>query len=189
MSILLGNNELVGAYLGGSEIESIYLGDELIYPMAVDPITIYDAGNEYTDITGGLRGTACAYTGTHTGIPVLINFYKSSNYISFKYDYGAAVVTTNKINITRYNTLYGLVRCTKSIRNGGIALFDDSGNIVDIITDSSGNRVLSNAGSEYSPTQTSLDISKIKGSYYIGCWGAYITSDTSQIYFKKLWLE
>lgn len=171
------------------EIQKVYLGENLIYPVTVEPITLYDAGNEYTDITGGFRGTACAYTGTQTGTPSLRNFNKSSTYISFQYNYGAAVVTTNKINITRYNTLYGLVRCTKSIRNGGIALFDDSGNIVDIITDSSGNRVLSNAGSEYSPTQTSLDISKIKGSYYIGCWGAYVNSATSTIYFKKLWLE
>lgn len=189
MSILLGNNELVGAYLGDSEIESIYLGDELIYPMTVDPITIYDAGNEYTDITGGLRGVACAYTGTHTNTPSLQFINKLATSINFRYNYGAAVVTTNKINITRYNTLYGLVRCTRNIRNGGIALFDDSGSIVDIITDSSGNRVLANAGSQQSPTQTSLDISNIKGSYYVGCWGAYITSSLATIYFTKLWLE
>lgn len=171
------------------EIQKVYLGTNLIYPIPVEPITLYDAGNEYTDITGGFRGIACAYTGTHTGTPSLRDFSKLPKSIYFKYSFGAAGITVNKINISKYKTLYGLVRCSRSIYNGGIALFDDSGSIVDIIKDSAGNRVLANAGSEYSPQQTSLDISAIKGSYYIGCWGAYVNSDTSAIYFSKLWLE
>lgn len=171
------------------EIQKVYLGSQLIYPIPVEPITLYDVGNEYTDITGGFRGSACAYTGTHTGTPSLRNFNKLSKSIYFQYNFGAAVITTNKINISKYKTLYGLVRCSSSIYNGGIALFDDSGSMVDIIKDSAGNRVFANAGSEYSPQQTSLDISAIKGSYYIGCWGAYVNSATSTIYFSKLWLE
>lgn len=189
MGIFLGDKGLEGNDFGDKIVQKVYLGDNLIYPIPVEPITLYDAGNEYTDITGGFRGIACAYTGTHTGTPHLRDFSKLPKSIYFKYSFGAAGITVNKINISKYKTLYGLVRCSGSIYNGGIALFDDSGSIVDIIKDSAGNRVLANAGSEYSPQQTSLDISAIKGSYYIGCWGAYVNSDTSAIYFSKLWLE
>lgn len=127
--------------------------------------TIYRNGTEETVITGGL---------TQKPNVVMTNGYSNDSKIEKKTDRivlgpagtgGALLTTVNKVDLTKYNTL-----TIKGSGNGHAGVHDfESGNIRD-------GAVYGTIGSN-----TSLDISKLTGLYYI-TFGAYNTDNTYTCY-------
>lgn len=127
---------------------------------------LYDAGNEYSDVTGGwdIYGTSSNVTKNATDITVNWN----SNWPISSY-----LITNNPIKTTGYTTLK-MTQRTDNINNTNIVILDENHSVVKTAI-----------GSQGTTGTVSIPISDYQGNYYIGLSGG--AAKTSTLY--KAWLE
>lgn len=132
---------------------------------------LYNAGNEYTSVTGGINTSANKATVTKATSYIQIKGADGVDYVS---RYGTAY-TAKKIDITNYKTLVGVCETYKKDGHGSIKVCLTT-NLSQL---TSCNQTNYNAitGTELSGTgagnkkEVKVDISKMTGEYYIGVYG------------------
>ena len=127
---------------------------------------LYDAGNEYSDVTGGwgIYGTSSTVTKNTTDITVNWN----SNWPISSY-----LITNKSIKTTGYSTLK-MTQYTNNMNNTQIVILDENHSVVKTAT-----------GSQGTTGTVSIPISDYQGKYYIGLSGG--AAKTSKLF--KAWLE
>ena len=138
---------------------------------------LYTAGNEWSGITGGWYGKAWKFSSAVAAAET-INIDREDSYIKMYYDSSktrrsGVLVTTNKIDLTDYNTLTfnGFISqngsSTSNKAYGAVYIFE---NLDGTDYNSASNRVAKSAdlGNAGKATDITLDVSGLSGSYYIG---------------------
>ena len=180
MSILLGNNELVGAYLGSSEIESIYLGENLVYESFQSHLLLYDAGNEYVGKTGGWIGAEPVYPASY---PPSGTFTKEATDLKITYKNAWYGVTVKAIDLTKYTKLHGTLSGSHR-KNGCIKVCQktEDGKYAQV---ENYYKYLRGSAKE----TLTLDITSLTGKYYPSFCGTFNYNDSGDVYLYKMWLE
>jgi hypothetical protein len=148
--------------------------------------SLYDSGNEYTEITGGwvAEGKAMGNWATGVGTPVLT---KNSDNMVFSVSIsgnGAIFYTKNKINLANYKTLH--LECT--LNTPSAVGYEHRHNLniwTSIGTYYTDNRAATTDLHGKGDATRSIDVSNLNDSYYIGF--ASYTNET--VVVKRLWLE
>lgn len=148
--------------------------------------TLYDAGDQYTDITGGWEKVGTA--GTVTFNDTNINIVAASAYAV------PTVSTVNAVDLSSFTTL-------STIISDGATSHDRrkyKGKLKVVTLDASGTETvaattdLTNGPSGSTFPQTDLDVSALTGEYYIRIAAEYVGGTTSiagTLFVHKVWLE
>lgn len=147
---------------------------------------LYDAGNQYTDVTGGWEKVGA--TNTVTFNDTNINIVAASAYAT------PTVSTVNAVDLTSFTTL-------STIISDGATSHDRrkyKGILKAVTLDESGKETvaattaLTNGPSGSTFPQTDLDVSTLTGEYYIRIVAEYIGGTASiagTLFVHKVWLE
>ena len=154
-----------------------------VYSSRMSPVYLYDSGTENTSVTGGL--TAYDYIPSTSGSArskPTISRGTSAMTISLSGNGGGSggtVYTSSKVDLTRAKTM-NIKVSSISVQNGGYVRFGATA------TKSTGYTVAA-AKTITSTGVLSLDVSALKGSYYliIATYGAYDKS----VKFTEWWIE
>ena len=150
--------------------------------------SLYDSGNEYTEITGGwvAEGKAMGnWEGARgVGTPVLTKHSDNMVFSVSSNGNGAMFYTKNKINLANYTTLH--LECTLNTPNAVGYEHWHNLNIWTSIGDYyTSNRAATTDLHGTGDATRTIDVSNLNSSYYIG-FSAF-TKETVTV--KKLWLE
>ena len=127
--------------------------------------TLFDSGNEYTDITGGFSAVGKYQTSGNEGGYLHIHAQTGQQ---------AAYLTNNPIDLTGFSTLQAVARAASNNMHR-IIITEDRGTTSNYYTEFKSDVDI----------DVSLDISSCNGLYYVGFWAQM----NGHVYVKKLKLE
>lgn len=167
----------LGANTASQSVTLTVLG-EAAYVALEYGLTLYDAGNEYIENTGGWESKRyCELTNTTTSLHAVPTARYSAN--------AGVFATVNKINLTKYNTLHYSAK-NNAAENSYLQLA-----VWETIPMSGDPTAAAVAKVSFSANEEKigdLDISRLAGDYYIGgsvAWGDTIKGD-GYVYLIRL---
>lgn len=187
MAIFKGTSSLVNCYKGAVQIQKIYKG--LVEIWSSWNGQLYDAGNEYTDKTGGWDAYALMRGGgTNPFAPTLTK--NASNMVATLYfpatkRYGA-LFALNQINLTPYTTLKMNYSVSMPFASTALGLVTTASRVQNYTPSASVLQVVSATNATLS-----VDVSALNSLQYIG---VEMTSEntltgTMTLTINKIWLE
>lgn len=139
---------------------------------------LYNAGNEYTSITGGWAAKAMdAGSGASTYLPTITRNTSNIVFTASGGNNGGAVYLANKIDLTNYSTLRFEVTVS------------GAGGQFDIWTTISSSLATNRVSATPVSTNMSVDISSINGLHNLGFYLAANNGTAATITLKKMWME
>ena len=150
-----------------------------------DGKTLYDAGNEYVNITGGFVAKPMKYSNSYATVkePVIERgdgYFKATQTDSGT---GGAVVFDKKINMTAYSKLHFTGELYRSGAQDGTGFYVWS----ELGATKDDNRVaVTHAGTDTTLKDGYVDVSSLSGEYYVGF---FLYHENSYINITKLYGE